>query len=376
MQVLWIISFGFLFLYIIRILTYHSGWKKLQTGQHTMDEYPMVSIVIPVRNEGENIGWLMEDLAAQDYPSDKYEVIIVDDHSSDNTRSVIETFLNRNLQIRLLSLSTSETGKKAALQKGIEAAVHPLILNTDGDCRASSGWISEMATGFMDQEVRMVIATVFLESLKGISGSLQSLELFSHTAIAAGSAGLQNPILCHAANMAYRKEDYFDFIGSHKKVSESGDDIFLLLWLKKNHPGSIRFTIAPDAVIRTHAASTPSEFFIQRMRWTSKSRYYRDIHIISTALLIFGLNIFLTFLLISCFLKPDLLILFLGLLAGKSLTDLILLLPVLRHYRKTLLLWYFLPLELVYFMYVSFTGIFGQILSISWKGRKLDASRN
>ena len=385
MQALWIISLFILLLYLIRILTYRTGWYRTIQQESPEGELPGVSVVVPVRNEENSISLLLNDLIAQDYPDGKYEIIIVDDHSSDATRDVItgitDQFNNSNPGIRLIALDPGETGKKAGLKKGNSIANHPLILNTDGDCRASAGWIRGMAEGFSDPGLRMMTGAVIFESGKGLFHALQCLELFSHTAISAGSAGLQNPILCSAANLAYYKDDYLDFIREQKKESESGDDIFLMLWLKKRHPGTVRFNASMNAVIRTGTAGNPGSFFRQRIRWTSKSRYYRDFHIISTALIVFGVNVLLTVLLFGCVGFPlltgsipnGLLPLFAGLLTGKSLTDLILLMPVLRHYQSPDLLWYFIPLELIYFMYVSFTGLAGQILNVSWKGRKIHA---
>jgi hypothetical protein len=184
--------------------------------------------------------------------------------------------------------------------------------------------------------------------------------------------------------MAYYKDDYLDFIKDQKKVSESGDDIFLMLWLKKRQPGTVRFNSSLNAVIRTGTASNPGSFLRQRIRWTSKSRHYRDLHIISTALIVFGLNALLTLLFLGCVGLPlltgrlphGLLPLFAGMLIGKSLTDLLLLMPVLRHYQRPNLLWYFIPMELIYFMYVSYTGIAGQVFNVSWKGRKINAIGN
>jgi len=388
MQILWFISTGLLLIYIIRILYYRSGWKSVIKGMQEPGENQMVSVVIPVRNEKDHIGLLINDLLDQDYPSGKYEIIIVDDHSSDGTGKVVESIQGSQQkdhpEIRLLSLETAERGKKAALRKGILAADHPLILNTDGDCRADSAWVKEMAGGFSDPMCRMMIAGVIFDPDRSMPHAMQSLEFFSHIAISAGSSGLKDPILCSAANMAYFKEDYLGFIHDQEKVSESGDDIFLLLWLKKKYPGSVQFNASQNAVIRTHPAQGLASFLWQRMRWTSKSRHYRDLHIISTAIIIFGLNLILTVLLLASLifpllygnLNPGLWILFASSWMLKSLSDLYLLLPVLRHYRKTPLLWYFVPLELIYFIYVSFIGLLGQFLSISWKGRKINAKRS
>jgi len=379
MLFLWIISLSLLGLYVLRIITYVIGWYRTGRLLKKQESWPGVSIVIPVRDEGSNIDLLLADLVKQDYPVDLLEIILVDDHSGDSTRAKIKSFLEKHRGLRLIQLGSLETGKKAALEKGISASGHPLILNTDGDCRASKSWVSEMVAGFSDPEVKMIIGAVVFEPDKGIFHAMQSLEYFSLTASTAGSAGLNAPILCSGANLAYYRDDYLEFIAEQEKVSESGDDIFLLLWLKKRYPGAIRFSHSVGSVIRTLPSENFSSLIAQRVRWTSKSKYYRDFDILSTALLIFGLNAFmlsilLVFLLVPLFTgiwNPQFLLVFGIVLFCKSSVDLLILVPVLRHYHKTRLLRYFVPMEIIYLVYVSLAGLTGQFLSFSWKGRKI-----
>jgi len=379
MLFLWIISLSLLGLYVLRIVTYVYGWFRTGRLQVIPEKFMSVSIVIPVRDEGSHIDLLLADLVEQDYPPEFLEIILVDDHSGDNTRAKIKSCLEKHQGLRLIPLGSSETGKKAALEKGISASIHTLILNTDGDCRASKSWVSEMVAGFSDPEVKMIIGGVVFEPDKGVFRSMQSLEYFSLTASSAGSAGMNAPILCSGANLAYYREDYLEFIAEQEKVSESGDDIFLLLWLKKRYPGSIRFSRSVGSAIRTLPSGSLSSLLTQRIRWTSKSRYYRDFDIVSTALLVFGLNALLLAILLVFLLAPvftgiwnaHLLLIFGILLFCKSFADLLILVPVLRHYHKTRLLRYFVPLEIIYLVYVSLAGLIGQFLSFSWKGRKI-----
>ena len=375
----WIISLSLLGIYFLRIISYVFGWFRTSRIQVEPEKYSGVSIVIPVREEGSHIDHLLEDLVGQDYPPEFLEIILVDDHSGDNTREKIRSWLERHKGLRLITLGPSEKGKKSALEKGISASGHSLILNTDGDCRASKNWVAEMVAGFSDPEVKMIIGAVIFEPDSGVFHSMQSLEYFSLTASSAGSAGLNAPILCSGANLAYYRDDYLEFIAEREQVSESGDDIFLLQWMKKRYPGSIRFLCSVGSAIRTLPAGSFSAFLKQRVRWTSKSRYYRDSDIISTALLVFGFNAFLLAILLVSMLSPvvtgiwnaPLLLIFGIAFVGKSLVDLLFLVPVLVHYRKTRLLRYFVPLEIIYLFYVSLTGLMGQFISFSWKGRKM-----
>ncbi len=391
MNLLWIISLGLLLAYILRILSFRYGWRRVTGNPDKGKECPGVTLVVPVRDEEGNIGLLLGDLAGQDYPEDRLEFILVDDHSGDRTPEIIRSFCRDHPGFRFMALNPSESGKKAALEKGIRAAGHRLVLNTDGDCRVPSGWVRQMVEGFSGPEVRMVAGTVIYEPDRGIFHAMQSLESFSLTAVSSSSAGLNDPVLCSAANLAYYREDYLRFIGEHKKVSESGDDVFLMLWLKRKYPGSIRFSSSPGSAVRTRPASDLPSFFRQRMRWSSKTRHFRDAGAAGTAMLVLALNLLLLALLLALLAnliftsghgltpggtwQPGLLGLFGVILLGKSLADLLLLFPVLRHYRKTRLLLYFLPLQMIYFMYVSLAGVLGQFLTLSWKGRNVRVHR-
>jgi biofilm PGA synthesis N-glycosyltransferase PgaC len=408
MNLIWIISMGLLLAYILRILSYRYGWRRVTGNPADGEECPGITLVIPVRDEEGTIGPLLSDLAGQDYPEERLEIILVDDHSGDKTPEIIRSFCSVHPGFRFMALNASESGKKAALEKGIRVARHRLILNTDGDCRVPSKWVRQMVAGFSGPQVRMVAGAVIYEPDRGIFHAMQSLESFSLTAVSGGSAGLDNPVLCSAANLAYYREDYLRFTGEHEKVSESGDDVFLMLWLKRKFPGSVRFSTSPGAAIRTRPVPDLPSFFRQRMRWSSKALHYHDANAVGTAMLVLALNLLLLALLTALLAllltpplarilnsvpglvpgdtwksglipgvawKPGLLRLFGVILLGKSLADLLLLVPVLRHYGKMRLLLYFLPLQMIYFMYVSLAGVLGQFLSLSWKGRKVRVHR-
>jgi len=216
-----------------------------------------------------------------------------------------------------------------------------------------------------------VAGPVILEPDTGWFMAMQSLEFFGLTGVSAGSAGLNGPIMCNAANMAYLKEDFRRFLESGQRPSESGDDIFLLLWLKKVHPGTIRYMTNPRAAILTTPAKSPVTFLMQRFRWASKGRLYRDFHMITTALLVYLTSACLLLAGILSFVAAGWIKLFGAGLLVKGLTDLIFADRVLKHYSKRKLLFVFLPLELVYFVYVSIVGLASQLIPYTWKERNI-----
>ena len=369
----WIISIPVFSAYAIRILSYLHGWIKtarLDVDMGTTAD-GKASIVVPVRNEARQIGSLLEDMRKQRYPEDQYEIIIVNDHSTDRTAEIVNSHASGVDNIRLIELDAEEYGKKSAIRKGVSEARHGVIISTDGDCRAPLEWLGNVMAAFGEPGIRMVAGPVILHPDSGWFKALQSLEFLSLVGVSAGAAGLNSPIMCNAANMAYLKEDFYRYLETGEPGSASGDDMFLMLWLKRSHPGSIRYISSPGTVIRALPCNNLYTLMMQRFRWVSKSRYYRDFHLNSSALLVLLTNSSLLLMAVLCFISARWIMPFVMLLLIKSTIDLIFMDRVLRYFgkRKSLLL--VLPLGLVYFMYVSIVGIAGQLIPYTWKGRNI-----
>jgi poly-beta-1,6-N-acetyl-D-glucosamine synthase len=373
MDWVWIIPIPVYTAYTILILSYLYGWIKtihlnLPSGEPGDGK---ASIVVPVRNEEMQIGPLLEDLQNQQYPAGQFEVIIVNDHSIDPTAGIVKSYTSRFANIRLIELEAGEYGKKSAIKKGVSKAKHDIIISTDGDCRAPSEWLGHIMAAIRKPGIRMVAGPVILSPESGWFQAMQSLEFFSLIGVSAGAAGLGSPIMCNAANLAYLKEDFLHYLETAEPGSASGDDIFLLLWLKKMHPGCIQYITSPGAVIRSLPSNSLYTLMMQRFRWVSKSRYYRDFHLNSAALLVFLTSACMLFGFVLCFFSVRWIMLFMMLWVVKGMIDLVFMNKVLAYFghRKSLLLVW--PLELVYFMYVSIVGIAGQIIPYTWKGRNI-----
>ena len=369
----WIIPIPIFSAYAIRILSYLYGWIKstrsdVNTGTAGDGK---ASIVIPVRNEAMQIGYLLDDLRKQRYPEDQYEIIIVNDHSTDFTSGVVNSYTDRFDNIRLIELEAGEYGKKRAIKKGVSEARFGVIISVDGDCRAPSEWLGLIMAAFGEPGIRMVAGPVMLDPDNGWFRAMQSLEFLSLIGVSAGAAGLGSPIMCNGANLAYLKEDYTRYLESGEPGTASGDDMFLMLWLKKMHPGCLRYLTSPGALIRTPPGKNLYAFMMQRFRWVSKSRFYRDFHLMSTALLVFLTNACILLLAVLCFVSATWIPLFVMLLVVKTTIDGWFMNEVLKYYGKRKLLFLVLPLELIYFMYVSISGIAGQLIPYTWKGRNI-----
>ncbi|UCG28444.1 MAG: glycosyltransferase, partial [Bacteroidales bacterium] len=191
--------------YMILVISYLAGWKKTRIFRDTsFEKKTKVSVIIPVRNEAVHIPDLIKALRRQEYPKELFEVILVDDHSSDSTREVIALCTKENSCCSLIS--STLTGKKHALLEGIDLSSGDLILTTDADCRFGRSWISSVVSYFEKNNPDLVIGPVILNEGPGIFQDLQSLEFLSLAGSSGGSAGIGRPILCSGANLAYRRD--------------------------------------------------------------------------------------------------------------------------------------------------------------------------
>lgn len=360
------------FLYCCLILALYYGWKQIKPFIATYtDSETFVSVIIAVRNEEANIKNLVNDIIRQDYPHEKFEVIFVNDSSTDNTPAILKHFKETHKNIFFYSLQQNIFGKKAAISYAVKKAKGNLIISTDGDCSMASKWLSTIVSFYDLYKPKMIIAPVFFQHEKNIFETLQSLEFSSLIASGAGAAGIHRPIMCNAANLAYEKSIIAETDDSFNKNFASGDDMFLLHNLKKTDKQNILFLKSTDAVVFTKPQPGLFSFISQRIRWSAKSKGYSDKDSFITALLTFFMNFSIIIFLIAGFFNSNYFILFGFILLLKTIVEFVFLHSFLSFYKKQKLLVWFVPLQLIYFVYVSFISIFGLFVRVSWKGRKV-----
>ena len=189
-----------------------SGWIRTKTFKvQDRPVWPLVSVIIPVRDESSGLTLLLSDLAGQNYPKDKFEVIVVDDHSANSIDDLLQGS-ESGINLRILNLGKNEQGKKAALIRGLNASNSELILTTDADCRVTPFWITEMADFYISKKVKLVFGSVLYSGSNKLNERFQALEYLSLVTAGAGFAGNGHPILCSAANMGFERTGYLEFV--------------------------------------------------------------------------------------------------------------------------------------------------------------------
>ena len=199
---------------------------------------------------------------------------------------------------------------------------------------------------------------------------IQNLEFLSLVTSSAGLAGVNRPILCNAANMGFERKLYLQFANHVQTLTVSGDDVFFLHWVKQRYPDEIHFLKSRSSFVETSYSKSATDFFNQRVRWTSKSRYYRDPSLIITAIVVFVTSFLLMVLLVGAIFSKLLLQGFMIVFMVKCVANFIFLYTTTSFYKTRYLLRIFIPVELLYFFYITITGIGGNLFAFTWKGRK------
>lgn len=362
--------------YTLFTLALYRTWNRIRTfSQQDPVKPSLFSVIIPVRNEAGSIEKLLGDLSVQTLPVDEFEVLVMDDASTDGTAELVEAFRQRS-SIRLLLFSLPENGtaapKKRAIALGIERAKGQVVVTTDGDCRVGPDWLSSIKQGMADPSVQMLAGPVTFVEETRFTDHIQTVELASLIGSTACCLSWNKPTMCNGANLAYRK-DIFKEVGGFQGNEHvaSGDDEFLMHKVAHNYPGGVRFLKDYRAVVRTAPHRSWTDFRSQRQRWAGKWKYYTSFWPKALGMYIFLCNLVIlcaAFLSVGGGMSGYTLLALLGL---KWLPEWLLLSTVLRFLGKENSIIYILPTQLIYSFYVVFFGIVSQGSRVAWKGREL-----
>ncbi len=327
-------------------------------------------MLIPFRNEEKHLPQLILDSQIQLYPSDKLEIIFIDDHSDDESVSIIERLSKEVDNLRIVCLPDHLQGKKEAILKGVNEASGDWIIQTDADCRIPRGFIREHVRLALEDRNSFIAGPVLLKESDDLWNQVEVLEHLSLTGSTVGSFLTKKPVMCNGANLSYSKEFYLRNITELSRInSPSGDDIFMLIRAKKEGLQT-KYLMSEHAVVTTDSSGSPWAFLQQRIRWGSKAKYYKDKDMVFLALLVWLSNAYVLSALIIGIIDIALIYIFAFSLLAKSLVDLFILIATVRHFNKRKLLWYFPLMALFYYFYLVVAGILSVLLGFKWKGRK------
>ncbi|KMQ50727.1 Glycosyl transferase, family 2 [Chitinispirillum alkaliphilum] len=372
MIMVWLIFLPAL-LYSAVILFLKNGLMKLKTpgekGGHNF------SVVIAARNEEKNIARCLSSVLNQNVDTDRFEVIVVNDRSTDNTGAIVKNLTQMYHNVKLVEVKETPPGlspKKYAVQKGVEVADKEIIVFTDADCVVPSGWLDTIDRYFSENTGLVQGITCYSSDplMNKTFFGLQAIDFLSHGVVAAAAIGAGVPINSNANNFAFRRTAFLSCGYGDKACGVvSGDDDLLLQRIWKSRKWVVSFMADPRGAVKTKATPTLKEVFEQRKRWGSKTVHYcaPQVILLSSVFLFYGAA-FMS-LILSLFDRAYFPVA-LSMLGLKITGEAILLVPGIRIFRKDELRRYILPASLIQLPLVLtavFSGVFGRF---DWKDQK------
>jgi len=284
-------------IYAVTIAQLIVGFDKIKNFVAT-DSKPKTffSIVIPFRNEAENLPVLLESFRKLNYPIDLFELILIDDFSTDASVKIIYDWrmANGNFQVTLLeNIKVSGSPKKDAIARAVPIIQKDWAVTTDADCLVNENWLSILDHYIQHNDVSMVAGSVSYENCRSFLHHFQQLDLTSLQGATMGSFGMNLGFMCNGANFAYKKTLFQEIggFGGNNNIA-SGDDVFLLQKAVAKVPEQVHYLKSENNIVLTKPLDSWKALFHQRVRWASKAGSYQSFFGKDLAVIVFTANLF------------------------------------------------------------------------------------
>ena len=362
-------------LYSLLILAFIIGFKRVENFKATTNNsiQTAFSIIIPFRNEAEELPDLLESITQLEYLKSHYEIIFVDDASNDDSVDIIKKYCNKLSMTFSILQNNRKTNspKKDAINTAIQRAQYNWIITTDADCILPKKWLQTFDSFIQHKQPKFIVAPVTYVANSNFLQQFQLLDFLSLQGSTIGSFGIKKPFLCNGANLCYRKDTFFEVNGFEENTHiASGDDIFLLEKIVKKYPSEVHYLKSSMVIVRTKPQPTLKQLLNQRIRWAAKSTAYTNTFSKLVSSLVFLMN----FLLIILFFNSVFGLIswqFSVLIFGIKLTiDLLLLIKTTVFFKQQKVLRLYFLSSLVYPVFIMLVVIASLKSGYDWKGRQ------
>lgn len=242
----------------------------------------LISVIICAKNEAENLRKNIPFILSQDYPTDRWELIVVNDASTDDTFSVLNEFQADFPLLKIINIQQDTRrhlpGKKQALHKGILSANFPTVLLTDADCRpAGSQWIKCMAKALALQNKEIILGYGAYSRGKGLLNKMIQWETLQSCMQYMGMAASGKPYMGVGRNLIYQKKMYLnalenpDFLKTYSHVLSGDDDLLLAYICNKDNTG---ICLQPESYTISTPETTLRSWLHQKSRHFSTGKFY------------------------------------------------------------------------------------------------------
>ncbi len=365
--------------YAVLIQAYGNWFRRLKefipaAGQNPLTHF---SIIIPARNEEQNIGACIRAIETGSYPRDLFEIIVADDFSTDQTARVVMELHAEFGNIRLLRLeeivhSKINSYKKKSIESAIAVSANEWIVTTDADCIPPPRWLEYFDACIRKDDPVFIAAPVMFLNDGSLLSVFQCLDFISLQGITAASVSAGFHSMCNGANLAYRKSVFAE-VGGFRGIDQlaSGDDMLLMHKIRQQHPGRIAYVFSKAVIVRTLPMPDWKSFINQRLRWASKATAYTDKKIFAVLLLVYFVNLLILLQLPLGLFYPGFFFSFLICCVLKGLVEFPFMYAAAGFFDMRNCLWWFIPMQPLHILYTVISGFFGKFGKYTWKGRSV-----
>ncbi len=365
---IYLIVLGFLFWGSFQIPEFFSEEDELEKSKF--------SIIIPFRNEAENLPELLESITKLNYPLDSFELIFLDDDSKDNSVKIIENYLKNFQNIIdfkvIKNQRKSNSPKKDAITLAIKNSNYDWIITTDADCVAPTNWLQVFHSFIIKKQALFIAAPVGLISEKSLINKYQVFDFLSLQTVTMGSFGFNSTMLCNGANLCYKKEVFNAVNGySGNNHISSGDDIFLLEKVAEMFPKKVHYLKGKEAIVFTKSETTWTKVISQRIRWASKTKKQKNKASTLIGLTVFACNLLVIIGVVLALFNTNYLSFILLFWMIKLLTDYLFIIFTSSFFGNRIPFLKFVISSILYSI-ITVSVVFGSLFgTYSWKGRPL-----
>lgn len=358
------------FIYGCIIFYFYIGLNRIRN--ETSDLSLTVSVLVPARNEENNIISCLENLYRQSYPKQLYEVIIIDDNSTDKTSDLVQKYIQDKSNFRMIKKKIDgyqRTFKKQALKTALDSAKNEIIMTIDADTVANERWIELMTAQYKDDTGLVAGVVSFPQNDENtLFKKIQTLEFAGIVFAGVGSVGNNFPLICNGSNLSYRLRAFTEAGGYDANIHlPSGDDDLLLQNLHSKTNWRVKYSLIADTINYTRATDRLLAFINQRARWASKSLHYPNkwVFLLMLSFYIYYLSILIFGILTVSGYFPVGIYLF-G-FALKLTTEALVISKALKILNRKDLWIYYFPAQVFQIVYVLLVGVLGLLNKFTWR---------
>jgi glycosyltransferase involved in cell wall biosynthesis len=277
-----------LLIYLITMGWLIFGFTKINSFEYLgLTPKTSFTIIVPFRNEAGNLPVLLESFSKLNYPTDLFEVILVDDASE-------KEFKVSGLKFKVSvvnTIRTSNSPKKDAITTAMQIVKTNWVITTDADCVVPKNWLLSLDNFIQLHHVSMIAGAVTYDCNNSFLHHFQQLDLASLQGATIGSFGIKKGFMCNGANFAYTQSFFKKLNGFEgNSTIASGDDVFLLQKAIAKSPEKVAYLKSKNTIVTTKPVNNWKALFYQRVRWASKTTSYQSIFGKILGLLVFMIN--------------------------------------------------------------------------------------